>query len=241
MIRKQRREVPAVLRQKMAQHQSAFVYDHVNKITLASYAPTRNRIVLSLSSSHERGTIGEDELRRPDMILDYNRGKGGVDQMDENVEEFSCVGKTARWPLFVFFNMLNVACNNAYLFMCREGYSKTKKQFLRRFLKQFSPSINSFREGVSSDVSSHNSLLLSTPFAKERHRQNRGLQRHIVAAAQLFEFNPPYAGTPPAKRQIGRCHLCSAVSRTSCDKCGRFACPKHKQCVKEVVCLTCFQ
>ena len=59
------------LRQKMAQHQSAFVYDHVNKITLASYAPTRNRIVLSLSSSHERGTIGEDELRRPDMILDY--------------------------------------------------------------------------------------------------------------------------------------------------------------------------
>ena len=30
----------------------------------------------------------QDELRRSDMILDYNRGKGGVDQMDEDVEEF---------------------------------------------------------------------------------------------------------------------------------------------------------
>lgn len=216
-IRKQRREVPVVLRQKMAQHQSKFLYDHVNKITLVSYAPTRNRIVLLLSSSHGRGTIAtQDELQRPDMILDYNIGKGGVDQMDENVEEFSCVRKTVRWPLLVFLNVLNVACNNAYIFMCRDGYTKTKKQFLRQV-----------------------SLLLSTPFAKERHRRNRGFQRHIVAAAEVFGFVCPAVTPPPVKQQIGRCHLCSSVSRSSCDKCGRFACPKHKTSMKKTVCSTC--
>ena len=195
-IRKQRREVPTTLRQKMPQYNSVFLYDHDNKITLVSYAPTRNRVVLLLSSSHGRGSIAaEDEHKRPEIILDYNRGKGGVDQMDENVEEFSCVRKTVRWPLLVFFNMINVACNNAFVFMTRDGYSKTKKQFLREV-----------------------SLLLSTPFAKERHRRNRSFQRHIVTAAQIFGFEPTDVITPPAKQQVGRCHLCSTPSRSSCDK-----------------------
>ena len=137
----------------------------------------------------------QDELRRPDMILDYNHGKGGVDQMDENVEEFSCVRKTVIWPLLVFFNVLNVACNNAYIFMCRDGYSKTKKQFLGQV-------------GLS--------LLLSTPFAKERDRQNRGFQRHIVAVAvaEIFVFDSSPVATPPVKQQMGRCHFCSSVSHS---------------------------
>ena len=93
-IRKQRREVPLVLRQNREALSSLFLYDLNNKITLVSYAPCLNRIVTLLSSSHGRGVCPPDDpANRPQMILDYNKGKGGVDQLDENLAEFSCVRK----------------------------------------------------------------------------------------------------------------------------------------------------
>lgn len=100
--------------------------------------------------------------------------------------------------------------------MGKHGYSKAKKRFLSQV-----------------------SHLFSSPFTKERHRQNHGLQRHIVAAAQLFGFEPSYAITPPTKQQVGRCHFCSTVSRTSCDKSRRFACLRQRACLKENGCFTC--
>ena len=217
IIRKHRREVPAILREKKAQFTSLFLYDLQNKITLVSYSPTRNRIVLLLSSFHGRGVIDyQSDLRRPEMILDYNQGKGGVDQMDENIEEFSCVRKTVRWPLLVFFNLLNVACNNAHVFLKRNAYTKSKKEFLREL-----------------------SVQLAGPFAKQRHLRNRGLHRHIVNAAQLFGFVSESAAPSPVKKKVGRCYMCSTSARGSCDRCGQFICPRHKNVTKATVCSTC--
>ena len=51
------------------------------------------------------------------LILDYNAGKTAVDQLHQNVEEFTCRRKTVRWPLVVFYNLLDVAAYNAYLLM----------------------------------------------------------------------------------------------------------------------------
>ena len=42
------------------------------------------------------------------MIMDYNDGKAGVDQLDENVEKVTCRRKAVRWPLNVLFNILGV-------------------------------------------------------------------------------------------------------------------------------------
>jgi len=216
-LRKHRKEVPTILREKRPQFTSLFIYDLENKITLVSYAPTRNRIVLLLSSSHGRGVINDhSDLRRPEMILDYNQGKGGVDQMDENIEEFSCVRKTVRWPLLVFFNILNVACNNAHVFMKRDGYTKRKIEFLREV-----------------------SLQLAKPFAKDRHLRNRGLHRHIVSAAQVFGFVPESVAPSPVSKPVGRCYMCSTCARSSCDRCNRFICSHHKVINKTTVCSTC--
>lgn len=81
-LRKQRREVPTIMRARNPLHTSRFIYDHNAKITLVSYVPARNRIVILLSSSHGRGFVNANALsQRPQIILDYNDGKGGVDQM----------------------------------------------------------------------------------------------------------------------------------------------------------------
>ena len=66
------------------------------------------------------------------MILDCNASKGGVDIFDQNMEEFSCRGKTLRWPLLFFFNILDAAANNAYILMQKNGYRSSRKDFLKK-------------------------------------------------------------------------------------------------------------
>ena len=55
--------------------------------------------------------------------------------MDENIEKFSCVRKRVRWPLLVSFNLLNVACNNAHVFLKRAIRTrKQKKNYFENYL-----------------------------------------------------------------------------------------------------------
>ena len=52
-----------------------------------------------LNSSHADNLVVTNGTKKPVMILDNNKRKGGVDMFDENLEEFSCRKKTVRWPL----------------------------------------------------------------------------------------------------------------------------------------------
>jgi hypothetical protein len=122
-IRNHRKEIPDRLKNKNRPVSSTeFSFDHEHGIMLASYIPKRNKNVILLSSSHcSNATV---EGNKPALILDYNYGKKGVDQFDQNIEEFTCRRKTVRWPLLLFFNMLDVAAFNGYLLMKFDGYKK---------------------------------------------------------------------------------------------------------------------
>ncbi|TWW53560.1 hypothetical protein D4764_0116070 [Takifugu flavidus] len=52
---------------------------------------------------------------KPQMILDYNSTKGGVDNLDKVTATYSCQRKTARWPLVIFYNIVDVSAYNAYV------------------------------------------------------------------------------------------------------------------------------
>ena len=56
---------------------------------------------------HDR-SITEEEDKKPQIILDYNKYKGGVDTMDHLATIYSCIRNTRRWPMTLFFNMLDV-------------------------------------------------------------------------------------------------------------------------------------
>ena len=45
----------------------------------------------------------------------YNETKAGVDTMDQMTRTYSCKQKTRRWPLVVFYNMLDISAINAYV------------------------------------------------------------------------------------------------------------------------------
>jgi hypothetical protein len=51
--------------------------------------------------------------RKPEIIMDYNATKGGVDNLDKLVTGYSCKRRTLRWPLVIFFNILDISDYNA--------------------------------------------------------------------------------------------------------------------------------
>lgn len=70
--------------------------------TVISYTPKRNKIVLVLSTMHDSVEIDE-ATTKPNMILDYNRTKGGTDTFDQLCHEYTTARGTRRWPKRFFF------------------------------------------------------------------------------------------------------------------------------------------
>ncbi|KAF0021771.1 hypothetical protein F2P81_025976 [Scophthalmus maximus] len=75
--------------------------------TLVSYVPKRGKTVLLLSTGHPRPKIDSQRKdRKPHLILDYNRTKGGVDNLDKVLAAHSCRRMTERWPVALFHNII---------------------------------------------------------------------------------------------------------------------------------------
>jgi len=53
--------------------------------------------------------------KKPFAILDYNATKGAVDAFDELVGNYSCGRKSNRWPMRLFYFMIDTAGVNAYV------------------------------------------------------------------------------------------------------------------------------
>ena len=90
-VRRHRRVVPLVLRQKDELYRRKFVFNHGDEICLVAYQAKQNKNpVMMLSFSHSDPSVDNGESKQPQMILDYNASKGGVDTFDQNLEELSC-------------------------------------------------------------------------------------------------------------------------------------------------------
>lgn len=90
--------------------------DHAfnGKTTLVSYVPKKNKSVILLSTMHHTATMNESK-RKPDIICFYNETKCGVDLMDMKRAIYSSNRRTRRWPLSVFYRMVNIGSVNSYI------------------------------------------------------------------------------------------------------------------------------
>jgi hypothetical protein len=85
-----------------------------------------------VSSLHDDAAVDE-ENGKPEIINFYNVNKCGVDVVDQMCANYSVQRKTRRWPMVVFFNLMNVACINAFvIFKEVQGLTNYKRN---RFLK----------------------------------------------------------------------------------------------------------
>ena len=64
--------------------------------------------------SHNR-SITEEEDKKPQIILDYNKFKGGLYTMDHLATNYSCIQNARHWPTTLFFNMLYMVAITSYV------------------------------------------------------------------------------------------------------------------------------
>ena len=68
-----------------------------------------------LSTMHHDKAIVEGILKKPEAIQYYNGTKAGVDTFDQLVRTYSCKRQTKRWPVVMWYNLLDVVALNAFV------------------------------------------------------------------------------------------------------------------------------
>merc|ERR1711895_383645 len=59
--------------------------------------------------------VGTIRMNKTEAHMFYNAGKGGTDAFDQRCAITSCSRRTNRWPMAMFFQLINIAMNNAFI------------------------------------------------------------------------------------------------------------------------------
>ena len=173
-----------------------------------------------MTSGNHNAETDDTDKRRPIIITDcYNKTKGGVDLLDQQIEEYTVRRKTNRWPLLLFFDCLDIGCYNSFIIMRKSSPSYERKTFLKDLAFE-----------------------LAKPFAEKRLQKlrNTTLHAHIRQAASLVGYHVPAEPGPVIRSRptSGRCS-CKRKTRSFCDSCSKPICPAHRMTSKRTVCLSC--
>ncbi|XP_036958596.1 piggyBac transposable element-derived protein 4-like [Acanthopagrus latus] len=211
-IRRNKPELPPALLATQDRDRFSSRFAFTDTHTLVSYCPKKRKNVLLMTTLHRDAAVSTREDKKPNAILDYNRNKGGVDNLDKVTGTYSCQRKTARWPMVVFFNMLDVSAYNAFvLWMEVNPRWKQGKCFKRRlFLEELGKAM------LAPSIQQHQHL--------PRTPASAGLVREI----QGGEARSPAARERGDKRK--RCSLCAprdVKTSMTCQKCNAYVCKAH--------------
>lgn len=223
-IRSNKREIPEELKNTRSRPVGTSMFCYDGCLTLVSYKPKPSKMVYLLSSCNEDGVINTT-TGKPEMIMYYNQTKGGVDTFDQMCSSMSCSRKTNRWPMTIFYGILNITFVNSYVIYCHNMLSKQEKPLNRReYMKMLSTQ-------------------LSEPWMKERlvaptlpKRVRDNIENILQKPAEQNSRNEE---EPPAKKRR-YCALCTnkkkRMSKMTCTKCEKTICGEHKNDVC-VLCL----
>lgn len=136
-IRKNRSELPPQLLTSKNRPVKSSKFVYTADTSLVSYVPKKGKNVVLMSTLHGDGRISDQEHHKPEIIMDYNATKGGVDNMDKLVTAYSCKRRTLRWPLVIFFDMLDISAYNAFVIWMalNPEWKRGKLQKRRLFLE----------------------------------------------------------------------------------------------------------
>ena len=87
-VRKNKPELPPALlaTRERAKFSLEFVFTSTH--ALVSYCPKKRKQVVLMSTLHRDAAVRATEDKKPQMILDYNQNKGGVDNLDKVLHFF---------------------------------------------------------------------------------------------------------------------------------------------------------
>ena len=64
---------------------------------------------------HQKVEIVDTQKQKPNTVVDYNHFKCGADIMDQKRRNYSLHAGTPRWPMAVFYNLLDMFVTRMYV------------------------------------------------------------------------------------------------------------------------------
>ncbi|KAF2885059.1 hypothetical protein ILUMI_04980 [Ignelater luminosus] len=240
-----RRDVPLELRPQSLNKSlpGTIRFAFRDKETLVSYVPKRNKVVTVLSSQHRDIQVTED---KPEIIMYYNSTKAGVDTLDKCVRQYSCRRSTRRWPMAVFFNLIDICAYNSYVIFCKTNESWTAQHPKRKSGRK------KFLKSLGKELCKIN---------MENRSRYKGLNKSYAAVLRIFGYNcqqgeaitrgsvikePEGPATRAAIKKLpkkGRCFVCPRSEDRKymkiCNQCEKYICPRHTASEEKNIVRTC--
>ena len=143
--------------------------------------------------------------------------------MDHLVGLYTCKRKTRRWPMTLFFNLIDTAAVASYVLWCRkhQEYHAGKSHKRRLFLIELAHSLF------------HDHLL-------RRKSNSQAMQGGVKLAFKAIGFDARpdavLAAVPQTRKT--RCQICPRTvdrkTKTRCSECGNACCHEHSKPVGEL-------
>ncbi|CAJ1061480.1 piggyBac transposable element-derived protein 4-like [Xyrichtys novacula] len=229
-IRKNKPELPPQLLDVKRRDVLSSVFAFTSNTTAVSYMPKKGKNVLLISTKHRQPAVEEGPKKKPKMITDYNHCKGAVDTLDQLVHNFSCQRRSRRWPLTLFFNMLDISANNAYIIFTHVDPSWNEGKRVRRRLF-----LQALATALTSPVIMRRQTLPRIPQSSALVKEMQSTA-HGSAAFQSEhreEELPP--NLPAEKRRT--CKMCKNRTFNTCVSCGHPIWQEHRA----ISCQSCIQ
>ncbi|KRZ72981.1 PiggyBac transposable element-derived protein 4 [Trichinella papuae] len=217
-LRRNRRDVPSEMTIAKGRQVGSSVFCFDQELTMVSYIPKRNKCDLLLSTMHHDGATREEKKGKPEIVLCYNETKSGVDKFDRMVREYTCRQCTHRWPMDLWFNLLDSAGVAAFvLWNCKHPeLNATKSRRRRLFL------IECGKKLVESTVQKR----AANPPQSLPHQVRRAIEGMGIAMAAQQS-----SAVKTEKGVRKRCAFCDKKKdrkcSTRCNNCARPCCNEH--------------
>lgn len=213
-MKKSKREIPLDFLPNKSRKvgKDGMLFGFTKEVTLLSYVPRKNKSVILISSMHHSKVFHENS-QKPEFITYYNFTKGGVDALDEKCAKHSTSRRTRRWPMVIFFRILDISGVNA--FVVHQAFKNNPVLEKTDFLKLL-------REELTRPHLERRAINTRIP------RQLRFSIRRIL---RLPEESPEPSGVEKLEKKK-TCYICpSQIKRKTFHLC--FMCTKP-------ICLECF-
>ncbi|GBP70198.1 Actin-related protein 10 [Eumeta japonica] len=86
----------------------------------------------------EDASVGDDAKRKQEIINFYNKYKAGVDTMDQMIRKYTSQRRSSRWPMAMFFNMLDISSLASYIIYYDNKMIAKKTTERRQFIRKLS-------------------------------------------------------------------------------------------------------
>ena len=104
---------------------------------MVKYQAKAKKTVVILSTLHKGAACQKEGKKKPESVLYYNENKCGVDMLDAMCRQMSTKARCRRWPLAVFFNILDmVGINSWIIYKKNTGSNISRRNFLRQLTEQ---------------------------------------------------------------------------------------------------------